>query len=141
VRLDESREGVVDCTRLLLQHANCNVDFRGTQTRDSAPANQRIGIDGRDDYAPHSCCNQRVGAWAGAAAMTARLQCDVRSRCGEIGAAFARLPERNNLRVVALIVEMRALADDLVADLARAHHDAAHLRIGRRKAFRCARKL
>jgi hypothetical protein len=141
VRLDESREGVVDCARLLLQDSDRNIDSRGTQTRDSTPANQRIGIDGRDDHAPHSCCNQRVGAWAGAPVMAARLQSDVRGRAGEIGAAFTRLPERNNLRVVALIVDVRALADDLVSDLARAHDDAAYLRIGRGKSQGRTRKL
>ena len=69
--------------------------------------------------------------------MAARLQSDIRGRAGEIGAAFARVPQRNDLRVVSFVIDVRALANDLAV----AHHDAAHLRIGRRKAERRTRQL
>jgi hypothetical protein len=66
--------------------------------------------------------------------MAARFQRDV---CRRAARALASLPQRNNLRVVQLLVEMRSLASDLsIAD-----YDSTHLRIGRSQTQRRARKL
>ena len=114
---DELREGVVEFARLRLQDSQVNVDASRPQPRNSATTNLWIGIDRRDHDAPHASRNQCVGARAGAAVMAARLQGDIRGRAGEIGDAFARVAQRNDLCVVAFVINMRALADDLaIAD-------------------------
>ncbi len=110
--LDEVGEGVVEVAGLLLEDADGDVDAGGAEFGDALAADEGVGIDGGDDAAGDFGGDEGVGAGAGAAVVAAGLEGDVGGGACDGVAAFGGLLEGDDLGVVAVVVAMRALAED-----------------------------
>ena len=131
--LDEVGEGIVQIAGLLLKDAESDFDPCVTEFGKTPTADLRIRVLGGDDAAADSGGDEGVGAGAGAAVMAAGFEGDVGRGSFDGEAALCGLFEGDDLRVVAVGVEVRAFAYDLRGASAgwRLGKDAAYLRVGR----------
>ena len=131
--LNRKRERIVQPSRahceLRVGWNNQHLDPGRTQSRQALPANQRIRIEGRHNAARDPRSDQRVRARSGAAMMNAGLQRDARSRAVQVMPRGARLLQRGDLRVVEVVIEMRALTENSPG--LRLQKDTANSWIGR----------
>jgi len=95
----------------------------------SLTADLRVGVLSGDDAAGDAGGDDSVGAGAGAAMMTAGLEGDVGGGAAGREASGGGLFESDDLGVVAVVVEVRALADDFgcAASGGRLGEDTAYL--------------
>jgi len=136
--LDEVSEGFVEAAGRLLEGTESDFDVGGAELCDALPADERVGVFGGDDDADDSGGDQRVGAGAGAAMVGAGFEGDVGGGTSGREASRGCHFERDDLGMVAVVVEMRAFADDAVLIV---DEDAAYLRVGGGKGGRLSREL
>jgi hypothetical protein len=101
-------------------------DVGGAEFGQALTADERVGVDGRDDAAGYTGSDECVGAGTGAAVMGAWLEGDIGCRAVGVVAESSGLLEGGDLGVVARVVEVRAFTDDGVA----VHKNAAHGGVG-----------
>ena len=103
-----------------------DLDAGGAQGGDTAPVDRRVRVERPDHHAPYAGGHYLLGAGAGVALMTARLE--GRVELGALGAP-AGLLEGDGFGVKRPRPAVIALADDL----APGHHDCSDTRIGVRQ--------
>ena len=87
-----------------------DLDSRGAQNCDAAPAHRRIRIDASDHHPPHSRLHQRARTWRRASLMRAWLERHVSRRAARLR---TRAGERHGLGMWTAAGGGRSLADDL----------------------------
>ena len=128
--LDEMGEGVIEVSGLLFENAEGNFDAGAAEFCDTLTADLRVRVLGGDNAARDTGRDESVGTGAGAAVVTAGLECDI---CGgALGgdASGGGLFEGDDFGVVAIVVEVGAFADDFgFLPLSRTDEDATYLRV------------
>ena len=119
---------MVQAAAFVFEHATYDLDSRGAQNGDAAPAHRRIRIDASDHHPPHSRLHQRARTWRRASLMRAWLERHVSRRAARLR---TRAGERHGLGMWTAAGGGRSLADDLSTALAAAHDHTSHGRVGR----------
>ena len=127
--LDEVSEGVVEVARRLFEDTEGDVDVGGAEFLNSLAADLRVRVLGGDDAATDASGDESVGTGAGAAVVTAGFEGDVSGGVFGGEATCGGLFEGDDFGVVAVVVEVRAFADDFgcAASGGRLGEDTAYL--------------
>lgn len=123
---DEVREGVVELSGLRLADAEHDFDADGAELCEASTADCGVGVFGGDDSAGDAGGDEGVGTGAGAAVVGAGLESDVGGGAAGIEATVGGELEGDDLGVVAMLVEVSTLGEDLVV----ADEEAADRRVG-----------
>ncbi len=100
--------------------------YRPAKLLDAVSVYLRIGVGSGNNYSANAGGDESVGAGAGASEVRTRFQRDI---CGRAACEFAGLSQGDDFRVVALVILMKAGANQL----SFAHNHAANGWIGRCK--------
>ena len=104
----ESGEAIIQPPCLGLKHAGLDLNAGGKKSPNAGAMDNRIRVASGHDDAPHARCQQSLGAGAGSSLMIAGFERDISSRASR---QVSRLLQGDDLRMVPLVVFMKALAD------------------------------